>query len=228
LNYDTTPDGTFYYVMELLDGFDLDALVAKHGPQPPERVVHILRQACDSLGEAHATGLVHRDVKPADMNVCRYGRAVDFVKVLDFGMVKDALSEPGLTQMGTFAGTPHYAAPEMAQGLLDQIDSRSDIYALGCVAFFLLTGRTPFVAETAMKLLMCHVNDAPEPASAFVEGVPPELVRVVLDCLEKDPSRRPASTDVLDERLAAVPLAESWSQDRASDWWTRNVDTSGN
>ena len=148
-DYGTTENGTFYYVMELLEGLDLEELVDTYGPQPPGRVLQILRQVCHSLGEAHDNGMVHRDIKPANIYLCRYGRDVDFVKVLDFGMVKQTTTDAdetsaGLTQLGTFAGTPAYASPEMAQGLVDQIDARSDIYALGCVTFWLLTGRRVF------------------------------------------------------------------------------------
>ena len=123
-DYGTREDGTFYYVMEILDGIDLEELVQKHGPQSPERVVHILRQACHSLGEAHEAGLVHRDIKPANMYLCRYGREVDYVKVLDFGMVKGEWGDHSLTQVGMFAGTPQYASPEMASGLVDQVERK--------------------------------------------------------------------------------------------------------
>lgn len=218
-DYGTTEDGTFYYVMELLDGIDLEELVREYGPQPPERVVHILRQTCHSLGEAHGAGLVHRDIKPANIFICRHGRELDFVKVLDFGMVKDHLGEAGLTQMGTFAGTPQYAAPEMAEGLLDEIDPRSDLYSLGCVAYWLLTGRTVFEAESAMKTLMKHINEKPAPPSQRVEGVPADLERLILRCLAKDRDDRPSSTDELDQGLSALNMALDWTEERATLWW---------
>lgn len=217
-DYGRTADGTFYYVMELLDGIDLEELVRAHGPQPVERVVHILRQACHSLGEAHHSGMVHRDIKPANIFLCCYGREVDFVKILDFGMVKQDLGDSGLTQMGTFAGTAHSAAPEVAQGLIDQIDARADIYALGCMAFWLLTGRRVFEGETAMKVLVRHIHDQPEPPSRLAEGIPPDMDRLVLDCLEKEPEKRFQSTDNLLEKLSAI-ACPSWTSARAAAWW---------
>jgi serine/threonine-protein kinase len=223
-DYGRTDDGTFYYVMELLDGIDLEELVQEHGPQPVERVVHILRQACHSLGEAHHAGMVHRDIKPANIFLCRYGRDVDFVKILDFGMVKQDLGDAGLTQMGTFAGTAHFAAPEVAQGLIDQIDSRADIYALGCVAFWLLTGRRVFGGETAMKVLVRHIHDQPEPPSHLAQGIGPDMDRLVLDCLEKDPEKRVPSMDDLIEKLSAI-VCPSWTFGRATSWWDDAIRT---
>ncbi len=218
-DYGTREDGTFYYVMELLDGIDLEELVQKHGPQSPERVVHILRQACHSLGEAHEAGLVHRDIKPANIYLCRYGREVDYVKILDFGMVKGEWGDASLTQVGTFAGTPHYASPEMASGLVDQVDGRSDIYALGVVAFWLLTGRPLFEGETAMQVLMKHVHDEPEPPSRYAPNTPPELDELILDCLKKEPAKRVASADELDAKLATVERSCPWSMEQAREWW---------
>ncbi len=219
-DYGRTADGTFYYVMEFLDGMDLDKLVHNYGPQRVERVLHILRQACHSLGEAHESGLVHRDIKPANILLCRYGRDVDHVKVLDFGMVKQVMEDSaGLTQVGTFAGTASFAAPEVAQGLLDQIDARADIYALGCVAFWLLTARMVFEGETAMKVLVKHIHDEPPPPSRFAEAVPNELDRLVLDCLAKERDARIGSTDELVERLAEIPCSSPWTHERAKEWW---------
>ncbi len=226
-DYGTTEDGTFYYVMELLDGLDLEALVGHDGPATPARVIHILRQVCHSLGEAHEAGLVHRDIKPANIYLCRYGRDVDVVKVLDFGMVKQTVTAadetaPQLTQMGTFAGTPAYAAPEMAQGLVDQIDARTDIYAVGCVAFWLLTGRQVFEGNP-MQVLMRHINERPEAPSVHAPfPVPPELDRLVLECLEKRPDQRVGSVDDLADRLARVPITEPWSPVQARQWWDTN------
>ena len=218
-DYGTRADGTFYYVMELLDGIDLEELVEKRGPQSPERVVHILRQACHSLGEAHDAGLVHRDIKPANIYLCRYGREVDYVKILDFGMVKGGWGGAELTQVGTFAGTPHYASPEMASGLVDQVDGRSDIYALGVVAFVLLTGRPLFEGETAMQVLLKHVHDEPERASKYAPNTPPELDELILDCLKKDPAQRVATADELDARLETIERSHPWSMERAREWW---------
>ena len=227
-DYGTTEEGTFYYVMELLDGLDLEQVFERDGAQPPERVIHILRQACHSLGEAHETGLVHRDIKPANIFLCRYGRDLDLVKILDFGMVKQIVPDAGetsaqLTQMGTFAGTPAYASPEMAQGFVDQIDARSDIYALGCVAFWLLTGRRVFEGDNPMQILARHISERPEAPSRHAPGaVPSELDQLVLDCLEKDPKRRLQSVDELNARLTRVPVPTPWSMERARQWWDEN------
>jgi hypothetical protein len=226
-DYGTREDGTFYYVMELLDGIDLEELVQKHGPQSPERVVHILRQACHSLGEAHEAGLVHRDIKPANIYLCRYGREVDYVKILDFGMVKGEWGDASLTQVGTFAGTPHYASPEMASGLVDQIDGRSDIYALGVVAFRLLTARPLFEGESAMQVLMKHVHDEPERASKYASTTPPALDELILDCLKKQPAERVASADELDARLKTIERSCPWSMAEAREWWESQAPKSG-
>jgi serine/threonine-protein kinase len=222
-DYGRTDDGTFYYVMELLDGLDLEKLVGDYGPQPVERVVHILSQACHSLGEAHQAGMVHRDIKPANIHICRYGRETDFVKILDFGMVKQDLGDAGLTQMGTFAGTAHFAAPEVAQGLIDQIDARADIYALGCVAFWLLTGRRVFEGETAMKVLVKHIHDEPDPPSRIVDGVAAEMDRLVLDCLEKERDKRIGSADELAEKLASISCSNPWTPSRSRHWWESSL-----
>ena len=170
-DYGVTPDRAFYYVMELLDGEDLDGLIKKHGPMPPARVVHIMRQMCHSLAEAHDTGLIHRDIKPANIFLCRQGRDVDFVKVLDFGLVKKLkqMQEAHLTQVGTFAGTPAFGSPEAAAGKVDQLGPASDIYSVGCLAYWLLTGETVFKATGAMEMLASHIRDEPVPPSERAE-----------------------------------------------------------
>jgi eukaryotic-like serine/threonine-protein kinase len=214
--------GTFYFVMELLDGLDLETLVRDHGPLPPERVAHVLRQVCHSLGEAHERGLIHRDVKPANIFLCRLGREYDFVKVLDFGLVKydqdesilDTLrSAPELT-----TGTPAYMAPEAANG--DPVDRRADIYALGCVAYWLLTGRLVFEAETPLRMLVQHIQAQPVPPGRRApQPVPDALERLVLRCLEKDPANRPASADEILADLDRMGLDRGWDQGRARQWW---------
>ncbi len=212
-------DGTFYYVMELLDGFDLETLVDEHGPQPAERVVYLIRQACLSLAEAHARGLIHRDVKPANTHVCRYGLEVDFVKVLDFGLVKDSGGhDVRLTGEQMTLGTPAYMAPEMALG--GELDGRSDIYSVGCVAYWMLTGQRVFAGETAVQVVARHLGDAPVPPSQATElEVPEALDRLVLDCLAKQPADRPADAGQLVERLDTLGLADAWSRDRRERWW---------
>jgi serine/threonine protein kinase len=224
-DYGLTEGRRFYYVMELLDGVSLEELVERYGPVPAERCVAILRQVCHSLAEAHAMGLVHRDVKPANIFLCRYGLEHDFVKVLDFGLVKRAQGEPDVrvTAVGSFAGTPAYCSPESAVGEEGTVDSRSDLYSLGCVGFWLLTGRTVFEASTPVQMLMRHVNTPPPPPSACSElPVPPELDAVILDLLEKDPQARPASAAAVVARLDAISLDRPWDQVRAQQWWERN------
>ena len=214
-------DGAFYYAMELLDGIDTDSLLARFGPIPAERVIYLLRQVCHSLSEAHASGLVHRDIKPANIVLCRYGEEYDFVKVLDFGIVRTirAPSEesPVFTRENEIHGTPAFIAPEQAIGAA--VDGRADLYATGCVAYWLLTGQLVFTG-TAMQLLVQHADKQPAPPSARTElSVPAALDDIVLSCLAKDPAKRPQSARELSRRLATVPGESDWTQDRARDWW---------
>jgi eukaryotic-like serine/threonine-protein kinase len=224
-DYGVAEDGTFHYVMELLEGYSLQALVDRFGPVPPERAVRLLRQACHSLAEAHASGLVHRDVKPANLFVCRLGLDVDFVKVLDFGLVKlqGPAAGPGaeaLTVAGTLAGTPAFMPPEMALGA-EPIDGRADIYALGCVAYWLLTGRTVFEGGNAMQMIVDHVRTRPLPPSERAEQpIPERLERLVLRCLEKEPAQRPATVAELSRELEALDLEPRWTEERARAWWS--------
>jgi serine/threonine-protein kinase len=214
-------NGTFYYVMELLQGLDLEALVSRFGPLLPSRVVYLLLQACDSLGEAHEHELIHRDVKPANMYVCRYGRHFDFLKVLDFGLVKTGEGDGSgskLTGENTVSGTPAFMAPEQIRGL--PVDGRTDIYALGCVMHWLLTGSCPFVGRNSMETLVMHLEATPPAPSACTEQpVPPELDRVVLACLEKDPASRPPDTDRLMKMLSTCEVGAPWTEARAREWW---------
>lgn len=212
-------DGSFYYVMELLDGVDLEELVREHGPLPASRVIHILRQACHSLGEAHAAGLVHRDIKPANIFVCRYGSDFDFVKVLDFGLVnRPRLAKGlGLTQRDRLLGTPAFMAPEMVSG--SELDGRADIYALGCVAFWLLTGSLVFTADNFMALAAKHLQEEPTPPSKRTElEIPAELERVIMDCLRKNPADRPDNTEDLADRLSRC-TTRVWTNHEARGWW---------
>ena len=225
-DFGTTPEGTFYYVMELLEGVDLEGLVKQHGPMPAARVVHLLRQVCHSLDEAHARGLVHRDIKPSNIFVGRYGRDTDFVKVLDFGLVKrsnptEANLESNLTQFGNVVGTPAFIAPEMVMSGLE-IDSRVDIYALGCVAYWLLTGSHVFPTGTAMEAAIHHVKDQPQAPSSVTElHISEALDAIVLSCLEKDPDNRPRSAKDLSERLQALEFDSPWTEADAGTWWDR-------
>ncbi len=224
-DFGLTDDGTFFYVMELLDGRDLETLVHTYGPLPPARAVTILRQICRSLAEAHARGLIHRDVKPANIYVCRMGLEYDFVKVLDFGLVKAEKTGDEATMMTAAPvaiGTPAYMAPETILGDAE-VDRRVDVYALGCVAYYLLTGERVFRAETQMKLLMQHLHEQPAlPSRRTRQHIPPELDRLVLDCLHKDPARRPADAEAVFQRLAECTI-EDWNQHAAKTWWQKHL-----
>jgi serine/threonine-protein kinase len=222
-DFGVAADGAFYYVMELLEGLDADTLLRRHGPTPPDRAVFLLRQVCHSLSEAETCGLVHRDIKPANIFLCRYGEEYDFVKVLDFGIVtgsREGQQADGLkTGDNTVQGTPAFMAPEQAVGAT--VDARADIYAIGCVAYWLLTGKFVFTADTPMGLLMQHVQAAPTPPSAWTDQlIPQTLDRLVLACLAKDPAERPQTARELSARLAAVEGSGDWTQDRARSWWT--------
>jgi serine/threonine-protein kinase len=219
--------GTFYYVMELLTGLDLETLVRSHGPLPADRAIFLLRQVCHSLADAHARGLVHRDVKPANIYVCRMGRDYDFVKVLDFGLVK--MNRPGaagatmLTGDHRPSGTPAYMAPELVLGETN-VDRRADVYALGCVAYFLLTGQLVFTADTPMKMMLEHLNSTPVPPSARSElPIPAEIDALVMSCLEKDPSRRPQDAESLFDLACSCRSCETWNSDRARGWWQTHL-----
>jgi serine/threonine-protein kinase len=227
-DFGVTPDGAFYYVMELLQGLDLRTLVERDGPVPPARAIRFLRQACHSLADAHHAGMIHRDVKPANLFTCRRGLEYDFVKVLDFGLVKEAGPSNArgtqLTMEGVASGTPAFMAPELALNSR-AIDGRVDLYALGCVAYWLLTGHLVFDGETAMAMVVRHVNEEPAPPSSRSEHeIDPELDRIILDCLAKDPDARPRSAQELSERLVAVERRiGEWSPERAERWWRAHL-----
>jgi len=216
-----TDDETLYFVMELLDGMDLESLVRQQGPVPPNRVIHILRQVCESLEEAHASGMVHRDIKPANIHLGRVGMRHDFVKVLDFGLVKsvaNAGSDSLMTAAGLTPGTPAYMAPEMASG--EAVDGRADIYALGCVAYYLLTGQLVFQGSTTFQMIAKHLQERPVPPSQRTElVVPPALDQVILACLAKNPGDRPGSAAELDRLLAEIEV-EPWTEEQAERWWS--------
>jgi eukaryotic-like serine/threonine-protein kinase len=222
-DFGVSDDGAFYYVMELLDGLDADALVRHSGPVPAERAIHLLRQVCHSLSEAESRGLVHRDIKPANIFVCQYGEEYDFVKVLDFGIVKAAhdTAETGLafTIEHAVRGTPAFIAPEQALGG-SMLDGRADIYATGCVGYWLLTGQLVFTADTPLALIMHHARSVPTPPSAHTAvPIPAALDQIILSCLAKDPAERPQTARELSRRLAAVEGVSAWTDERARDWW---------
>jgi tRNA A-37 threonylcarbamoyl transferase component Bud32 len=222
-DFGRTQAGELFYVMELLDGINLQDLVERYGPLPSNRVVHLLIQVCHSLEEAHSAGMVHRDIKPANLFICRYGTDRDFMKVLDFGLVKDVDSAASGSDLnltaGMLVGTPACMPPEMALGE-KEIDGRADIYALGCVAYWLLTGSMLFADESPMKTLMKHVNEKPGPPSAGSElPIPPELDALVLKCLDKDPGKRPSDAEDLAAGLSEIPLGQKWLKEDARRWW---------
>jgi serine/threonine-protein kinase len=225
-DFGLSSDGTFYYVMELLDGFDLQQLVSQYGPLSPARAIHILKQVCESLGEAHERGLVHRDIKPANIQLCRRGRECDFVKVLDFGLVKrltpTGQDETGLTQPDVVTGTPAYLSPETVSG--EPVDGRSDLYSLGCVAYWMLTGRLVFEAENAIQMIARHLQATPSPPSRFSdELVPAQLDEIVLACLAKRPADRPATAWELADRLAECEVVTPWTREDARRWWQHRL-----
>ncbi|HTQ05701.1 MAG TPA: serine/threonine protein kinase [Polyangiaceae bacterium] len=247
-DYGITEDGTFFYVMELLDGMDLETLVGRFGPQRPARVCSLLMQACNSLAEAHAAGLVHRDVKPANLYVCRVADEVDVLKVLDFGLVRSLaeVASPAstrsfeqlareldsgvlplvkLTAAGSVMGTPDYMAPEQVLG--HDIDARADVYALGCVAYFALSGELPFSGHSdAMEIMLAHLDQDPAPlAERAKQKLPPKLVELVHHCMARRAEDRPASVSAVRRELAAIQFspAEAWTDELAAEWWRLNV-----
>jgi len=223
-DFGVTEEGDFYYVMELLKGLSLERLVQEFGPVEPHRTVFLLQQVCHSLAEAHAHGLIHRDIKPANIMVCRLGPDDDFVKVLDFGLVKQTAEEQTVTALsmdGTVMGTPGFMAPEIARARSD-VDGRADIYSLGCVAYYMLTGHPVFSGDTPLAIVLAHVQETPIPLgrrSAF--KVPPALEELVMQCLAKDPSDRPPSVASVRTRLAASVPTHPWSHEAAHLWWER-------
>jgi hypothetical protein len=234
-DFGRTEDGTLYYAMELLDGFDMNAVVERFGPQSPERVVSWLLQVCRSLHEAHEAGLVHRDIKPANLFVCRNGLEVDFIKVLDFGLVAlragaRASNDPGeepQTSSATLRGTPAFMSPEAITGA-SAPDLRADLYSLGCVAYWLLTGHIVFEGDTSGDVMIAHVERQPvRPSEISEQAIPEELERIILDCLAKHPEDRPADAGVLETRLEATGLAGAWTKERALEWWDLHAPTVG-
>ena len=220
-DYGRTDAGTFYYVMEYLPGMSLGDIVDRYGPMPSERVVFLLEQVCEALREAHAAGLVHRDVKPGNIFSAKRGGVYDVAKLLDFGLVKTNLSNDSihLTQEGTIAGSPLFMAPEQAVGDAEP-DARSDIYSLGCVAFYLLTGRVPFEGDKPLKVLMAHANQQPPSPREFNPDVPSDVEEVVMKCLAKLPEQRYADAASLAEAFRQCEGYGKWTREDAAQWWS--------
>jgi hypothetical protein len=222
-DFGVTDDQTLYFVMELLEGMTLEHMVRQHGPLPAARAIHILRQVCESLEEAHVRGLVHRDIKPANIHVGRVGLQYDFVKVLDFGLVKSvAAGSDGdslATAAGLTPGTPAYMSPEMSRG--DSVDSRADIYAVGCVAYYLLTGQLVFEASNPLQMIARHLSAEAVPPSRRADvKLPAGLDELVLSCLAKEPAERPSAAELA--RSLATLDVPAWSEDDARGWWRVN------
>jgi serine/threonine protein kinase len=226
-DYGRNDDGAFYYVMEYLPGLSLADLVERFGPMPPARVIYLLRQACDSLTEAHDSGLIHRDIKPANLMAAYRGGHYDVTKLLDFGLVKTLAENESihLSQEGTVAGSPLYMAPE--QVMHNQPPDRpTDIYGLGAVAYFTLTGRPPFLGQTAMEVMVAHARDPVPPPSQFRADIPADLEAVVLRCLAKNPHDRYPNTASLARALDACADAPNWSPEHAALWWQNIANSS--
>jgi len=222
-DYGRTDDGMFFYVMEYLPGTSLENLLKRHGPLVPARVIHLLRQTCAGLREAHSIGLIHRDIKPGNIFVSRRGGLYDVAKLLDFGLVKQTadMATTQLTHEGAISGTPMYMSPEQARGL-DQVDARSDIYSLGAVAYTMLTGRPPFEGRTAFDVMMAHARDEVTRPSSIQSDVPADLEQVILRCLAKNPDERHQDVESLDAALAECAAADRWTQADAQRWWDEN------
>ena len=224
-DFGVTSEGTFYYVMELLQGIDLETLIQRAGPLPAGRVIHILREACESLAEAHAAGMIHRDIKPANVFVCKLGVRYDHVKLLDFGLVslgrrQQAKQDVKLTGEGFVVGTPAFMAPEQAEGK-DEVDARADLYSLGCVAYWLLSGRLVFEQDTPVRMIVDHLKTPPElPSRKSGRFIPADLEEVIMACLAKDPADRPAGALELAQRLEVLQESHPWRQEDARAWWS--------
>jgi eukaryotic-like serine/threonine-protein kinase len=214
-DYGRSPDGLFYYAMEYLDGINLENLVVDFGRQPADRVIAIMRQVCAALNEAHRRGIIHRDIKPANIILCERGDVPDVAKVVDYGLVKEITAEKGESMI---LGTPAYVAPEAVTDPAN-IGPGADIYQLGLVGYFLLTGHRVFHGKTAVDVCVQHVTAQPKPPTSHGVKMPAELERIIMQCLAKQPAERPASAAALANLLAAVPLAGDWSEDEAARWW---------
>jgi serine/threonine-protein kinase len=217
-------DGSFYLVMEYLDGPTLDALVRESGALPPGRTIYLLRQLCGALAEAHAIGLVHRDLKPGNIIIASLGGQHDVAKLLDFGLVQDLSAEADarLTRTGMLLGTPAYMSPEQAMGNTEA-DARGDIYALGAVAFFMLTGRPPFQGKSLGEVLSAHRTGLPPSLSDHQADIPPDLATVVARCLAKERGERFQSVMELDRELGKCSCTSDWSAERAAGWWAERT-----
>ncbi len=226
-DYGNTEDGIFYYVMEYLPGMNLDEIVKMYGPLPTARAIHFLKQVCDALGEAHSQGLIHRDVKPANIFAARRGGMYDVVKLLDFGLVRqtklaDDHEVPPIdtTHEQSITGSPLYMSPEQARGELP--DARSDIYSVGAVAYYLLTGRPPFLDENPMRVVLAHARDIPAKPSTINPQIEPQLEALIMSCLSKSPDDRPTDVSTLRRAFKACQNGAHWNPDDSATWWNHH------
>jgi len=220
-DFGRTPDNTFYYAMEYLAGLDLQRLIERHGPLPANRAIYILRQVCGSLAEAHSRGIVHRDIKPSNIFLTQRGGLFDFVKMLDFGLAKriEADGAAELTKTGMLFGTPRYIAPETVYGT-EPADHRSDLYNIGGVAYWILTGQPPFPSANPVELIVDHVKKVPKPPSEISEiAIPRALDALVMRLLEKKPDDRFGAASEVDAALREIAFDDPWTEERAREWW---------
>jgi serine/threonine-protein kinase len=220
-DYGRADDGTFYYVMEYLPGHSLAQLVEGHGPLPTERAIHLLMQTCDALSEAHDHGLIHRDIKPGNIFAAHRGGVFDIAKLLDFGLAKpltDTEEDSSLTAEGSITGSPLFMSPEQALAD-DQIDHRTDIYSLGAVAYYLLTGRPPFDEDKPLKVMIAHAHQDVEPPTTHQPDLSDDIERIVMRCLAKDRNERFQSAEELRQALADCHEAGLWTRQMARNWW---------
>jgi len=223
-DYGRTEDGTFYYVMEYLPGMSLADLIEKHGPLPTSRAIHLLMQTCDALSEAHGRGLIHRDLKPGNIYAAQRGGYYDVAKLLDFGLAKPISTDSQpvhLTQEGSITGSPLYMAPEQALGDSEP-DERSDIYSLGAVAYYMLTGHPPFEGDRAIKIILSHAHDVVVPPTRLRADLPPDIEQIILRCLAKNPAERYGSAAALREALGECGHYGGWTSQDAATWWKAN------
>lgn len=226
-DYGNTEDGVFYYVMEYLPGMNLDDIVRMYGPLPTTRTIHLLKQVCDALAEAHCQGLIHRDIKPANIFAARRGGFFDVVKLLDFGLVRQTSHSPGedaaqadITREQSITGSPLYMSPEQARG--DVPDARSDIYSLGAVGYYLLTGRPPFIGENPMHVVLSHARDIPADPSTINPAIEPQMEEIIMSCLMKNPDDRPADVSQLRRALKACETKGRWTSEDSATWWVHH------
>jgi eukaryotic-like serine/threonine-protein kinase len=223
-DYGRTPDGTFYYVMEYLPGHNIGEIIEDYGPIPPARSMYLMDQVCGALAEAHGIGLVHRDIKPANIFCAYRGGVFDVIKLLDFGLAKPTMEknqDAQLTLAGTVTGSPLFMSPEQASGD-DSVDARSDIYALGAVMYYMLTGQPPFISDNPLKVMIAHASQEVVPPRQINAELPAELEEIILRCLEKDPEHRFQDVASLRNAIRELTLDDTWSSELAAQWWSCN------